>query len=759
MAISKIKIGTVEHELQTTIANVENLQTTLDEINNKLDYTNIAYGTCSTAAATAAKVITISGNTNWTLTAGSTIIVKFSATNTASNPTFNVNGTGAKSVWYGTAVITTSSLNYAGYKNRPMKFVYDGTQYVFMGWSYDTNSDTKVTQEAAITTAGEYPVMLGYNTSTSSVTNTLNKTSTLKYNPSTQVLTAPTFKGNSVIIGTGDAQGEFSAAGGTNDSDLVSSFIGSSLGSLASIDTPTAYGDMSLSFGAGTKSYTTGTVALGANATAGAKGFYWHSISYVDGKPVIQLTTEQKPYYVTQIFDGLTAFNQTPTWDSTAAEILSNWEVGDALTIVHKKKYGESIIIESINSDAGKITVNTLPFTYNDRDYRPSDILLFMFDDISIYNPSKPNDGLFQFALGAVSIGLETNAAGSFSMATGWKSRTTTDFAHAEGIETVADYAAHAEGSGAKAIGKISHAEGANTTASGYASHTEGDGTVASGAEAHAEGGGSQATAWCSHAEGHLTEASGSHSHAEGDETRADGVCAHTEGYMTSAKDYSHAEGYSTNAEGAYSHTEGVGTFTGANSAHAEGENTEALGTRSHAEGYLTKALNENSHAEGYNTQAIGGTSHAEGHTTEAKYAAHAEGGNTKAYGNYSHAEGYNTEAKGSYSHTEGRYTDSIGEASHAEGAATLTNAYASHAEGIYTIASSEFQHVQGKYNIEDSENKYAHIVGNGTDNTKRSNAHTLDWEGNAWYSNSLSIGNVKLTFNSTNNRLVISFN
>ena len=106
----------------------------------KLEATNIAYGTCSTDAATVAKVITISGNTNWKLAAGSMITVKFTATNTAQNPTFNVNNTGAKSVWYNTALITTGNLGYAGTANRPMNFVYDGTQYVFIGWSYDSNS-------------------------------------------------------------------------------------------------------------------------------------------------------------------------------------------------------------------------------------------------------------------------------------------------------------------------------------------------------------------------------------------------------------------------------------------------------------------------------------------------------------------------------------------------------------------------------------------------------------------------------------------
>ena len=53
-------------------------------------------------------------------------MIKFTETNTAENPTFNVNGTGAKSVWYSTSVITTSSLSYAGYANRPATYMYDG---------------------------------------------------------------------------------------------------------------------------------------------------------------------------------------------------------------------------------------------------------------------------------------------------------------------------------------------------------------------------------------------------------------------------------------------------------------------------------------------------------------------------------------------------------------------------------------------------------------------------------------------------------
>ena len=64
-----------------------------------------------------------------------------------------------------------------------------------------------------------------------------------------------------------------------------------------------------------------------------------------------------------------------------------------------------------------------------------------------------------------------------------------------------------------------------------------------------------------------------------------------------------------------------------------------------------------------------------------------------------------------------------------------------SHAEGQNTSAQSDAQHVQGKYNLIDNENEYAHIVGNGSSNSSRSNAHTLDWDGNAWFAGDVYVG------------------
>lgn len=62
-----------------------------------------AYGTCSTAAATVAKVVTMSDFD--TLINGMTIHVYFTYSNTAANPTLNVNSKGSKPIYkYGTTV-------------------------------------------------------------------------------------------------------------------------------------------------------------------------------------------------------------------------------------------------------------------------------------------------------------------------------------------------------------------------------------------------------------------------------------------------------------------------------------------------------------------------------------------------------------------------------------------------------------------------------------------------------------------------------
>ena len=149
--------------------------------------------------------------------------------------------------------------------------------------------------------------------------------------------------------------------------------------------------------------------------------------------------------------------------------------------------------------------------------------------------------------------------------------------------------------------------------------------------------------------------------------------------------------------------------------------------------------------AEGQDTIASGDRSHAEGISTRASgYVSHAEGGGTKALDDYSHAEGNQTEASGKTSHAEGIRTTASGSNSHAEGDSTIASGISSHAEGYDTKAQGNNQHVQGKYNISDTTS--AHIVGNGTKYNARSNAHTLDWSGNAWFAGDVYTGSTSGT-------------
>ena len=139
------------HPLQTTISGNAGSATklatarTIDGVSFN-GTTNINhFATCSTAAATAAKTVSLTG---FTLAAGATITVKFSNTNTAANPTLNVNNTGAKSIMYRGTTITAEYLA----ANRVYTFVYDGTDYELIG-DINTDTNTTYTTGTAITSA------------------------------------------------------------------------------------------------------------------------------------------------------------------------------------------------------------------------------------------------------------------------------------------------------------------------------------------------------------------------------------------------------------------------------------------------------------------------------------------------------------------------------------------------------------------------------------------------------------------------------
>lgn len=88
------------------------------------------YASCITAADTAAKVASIHSGT-FTLEEGARVSIKFAYANTASNPTLNINSTGAKNIYHKGAKITTADNKslLAGL----VDLVYDGAQWHIVG--------------------------------------------------------------------------------------------------------------------------------------------------------------------------------------------------------------------------------------------------------------------------------------------------------------------------------------------------------------------------------------------------------------------------------------------------------------------------------------------------------------------------------------------------------------------------------------------------------------------------------------------------
>ena len=217
--------------------------------------------------------------------------------------------------------------------------------------------------------------------------------------------------------------------------------------------------------------------------------------------------------------------------------------------------------------------------------------------------------GIYSHAEGSNSTAYGSNShtegfrtyADYASHAEGYETCANNSYSHTEGYSTIASAsAAHAEGNCTSAYGYASHAEGSFTYASGYCSHAEGYGTTSEGSNSHAEGNDTYTYGSCSHAEGDYTYAVGYASHAEGYSTCAEGYSSHAEGSSTySSGNDSHAEGYSTCAVGYYSHTEGYGTYSSGEGSHAEGCYTCAEGEYSHTEGENTLALGKCQHVEG----------------------------------------------------------------------------------------------------------------------------------------------------------------
>lgn len=136
------------------------------------------------------------------------------------------------------------------------------------------------------------------------------------------------------------------------------------------------------------------------------------------------------------------------------------------------------------------------------------------------------------------------------------------------------------------------------------------------------------------------------------------------------------------------------------------------LGRFAKSSGEGCRAFERAGDAGGRDTRVLGQYGFTRGRDTVADYCAVALGKSAKALGKTSFAFGNGAEAI-------------------VDGAIAF---------GLHTIAAVAQQVALGRLNIKDAEGIYALIFGNGT-YSKRSNAFTLDWDGNAWLSGDIKIG------------------
>lgn len=100
------------------------------------------YATCSTAAATAAKTASISSGTP-TLEAGLRVVVRFENANTASNPTLNINSTGAKAI--GNMGVVLAAGGNKALLCGAVEFVYNGSTWDIVGSYINTTYSVATT--------------------------------------------------------------------------------------------------------------------------------------------------------------------------------------------------------------------------------------------------------------------------------------------------------------------------------------------------------------------------------------------------------------------------------------------------------------------------------------------------------------------------------------------------------------------------------------------------------------------------------------
>lgn len=647
------------------------------------------FGTCSTAASTATKEVSITSGT-FTLEAGATVAVSFSNKNTANSPTLKVGSTDAKNIFVrGTKITSGSNRDML---NGTVLFIYDGTQYHLIGNYYDSTYSGFV---------------CGYcNTNAGTAAKEVFATN---YYPSI---------GNVILVrfnSPNSAAGALTLKAGGVTAPIVWNGTLTASGSTSEIP-------------AGTWPCT----------YDGTNWYVWTDGTYQFKENTLKVTSNGQ---------SLVAATGTLTYSQIASKIacgITDIYVDLTFTVGNYQRYfiplvtctyptnGNPLIFAAItNSSVIYISLDSNDTLSGNMYSLP--LNLTGGTDITVYTDSNT---------GATTVAVDTtgSATGTNAFVEGYNTTASGTAAHAEGYRETANKsiasakASHVEGIDTLASGVASHAEGFNTNASNKHAHAEGESTVASGEDAHAEGARSVASGNHAHAEGE-SYASGKNSHSEGFNLvagtyGAQGVASHSEGSVTYAVGTSaHAEGGGTNALGKDSHAEGLSTTrpitTTLTEAHSANTSifkiSTSAGTISTSMYLLVRTGEETQFLSRVKSVSTSGSTITL--TTDNALSTALSAGTTvyivssgSAMGMASHVEGFTTTAIKNYAHAEGFTTKAIGEASHAE--------------GYFTVAGDDYMHVAGKCNLVTT--GMARVTGWGTTSAPR-DIERLDTDGNMW--------------------------
>jgi len=570
----------------------DELEAIQDNINSSRNW----YATCDSAAGDP-KVATITpATTDFTLTTGATVNVRFANTNSlaVSSLTLNVNGTGAKNIKY-IYNNTIANLPGVGYliKNGTYQFVYDGTYWQIQNMNYNTN-DNYYDREA-------YKAALAASSAISAA-----RIAVLGTDGKLKLLSASAFDiaGPVVYVGTAYTSAE-ATAGTTKTNNYTFWGTAFNLTSTHAIAGAAAGKPVYIVGTLSGKLFTPNSTVLTCTVPSSSDGLVYMRLGIMSTATYAVLESHH-PLYM--YFNG--AFQQCDPATADAAKTATNYISIDptngiriasanpstATTYQHQTATETEFVVDGTS----QLWMGTSGNVAGMRIGQASQGNVYASGDgyVDVRNSSTV---MAHFGYGEGNTGSGTSTAPYYTLGT--RKTTTTAFSTSSTYEVgdrvlygSVEYVCHSAVTTAGdwtgtlnwwvAIGNYSVAEGKDVIACGALSHAEGRNVITIGVQSHAEGGYGD--------------------FAYGYPTMAVGISSHAEGGGPISRDGDVVTGGGTQAIGSSSHAEGSGSVASNSYSHAEGYSSVASGIYSHAEGYRSVASGSGSHAQNSNTIAAG---------------------------------------------------------------------------------------------------------------------------------------------------------